>query len=70
MLQHRLADGNATSWWTVDGTALLVDIAGFTALCEELARKGREGAEQITEIIGDSFDDDPARRLRARREPR
>ena len=39
-----------------DGTAVFVDISGFTKLSERLARKGREGAEQITEAIGSSFE--------------
>ena len=38
------------------GTAAFVDISGFTKLSEQLARKGREGAEQITEVIGRSFE--------------
>jgi len=56
VLQHRLADKTVTPWWTADGTAVLVDIIGFTAMCEALARKGREGAEQVTEIVGNSFE--------------
>ena len=35
--------------WTSEGTAVFVDISGFTKLSESLARKGREGAEQITD---------------------
>ena len=46
--------------WTADGTAVFVDISGFTKLSERLARKGREGAEQITEAIGEQFRGDPA----------
>ena len=38
-----------------DGTALFADVSGFTELSEQLARKGREGAEQITDTIGGSF---------------
>jgi class 3 adenylate cyclase len=56
VMQHRLAAKSVTPWWTADGTAVIVDVNGFTALCEELARKGREGAEQVTEIIGHSFE--------------
>ena len=43
-------------YWTGHGTAAFVDISGFTKLSERLARKGREGAEQITEAIGGSFE--------------
>ncbi len=35
---------------------MLVDISGFTQLSERLARKGREGAEQISDAIGNSFE--------------
>ena len=42
--------------WTAEGTAVFADISGFTKLSERLARKGREGAEQITEAIGGSFE--------------
>ena len=35
---------------------MFVDISGFTKLSERLARRGREGAEQITEAIGKSFE--------------
>jgi class 3 adenylate cyclase/tetratricopeptide (TPR) repeat protein len=42
--------------WIAKGTAVLVDISGFTALSEQLARRGREGAEQIADIVGISFE--------------
>ena len=50
------SDDPASRCWTADGTAVFVDISGFTKLSERLARKGREGAEQITEAIGNSFE--------------
>lgn len=53
--QHRL-DGHAPSTWIEEGTAAFVDISGFTKLSERLARKGREGAEQIAEAVGGSFE--------------
>ena len=43
-------------WRVIDGTLVFADISGFTALSEQLARKGREGAEQIAETIGGSFE--------------
>ncbi len=52
--QHLLADPD-TPYWTAEGTALFADVSGFTQLSEQLARKGREGAEQITDTIGGSF---------------
>ena len=56
ILQQHLIDDPGGRWWTSDGTAVFVDISGFTKLSERLARKGREGAEQITEAIGSSFE--------------
>ena len=56
ILQERLAAGDPSRGWTAEGTAVFVDISGFTKLSEELASKGREGAEQITEVIGRSFE--------------
>jgi class 3 adenylate cyclase/tetratricopeptide (TPR) repeat protein len=56
ILHQHLIDDPQKRHWTADGTAVFVDISGFTKLSERLARKGREGAEQITAAIGDSFD--------------
>ena len=56
MLQQHLVDEPSAKSWTGDGSAVLVDISGFTKLSEALARKGREGAEQITELIGRVFE--------------
>jgi class 3 adenylate cyclase/tetratricopeptide (TPR) repeat protein len=56
ILQHRLLAGATDLWWTAEGTAVFIDISGFTKLSERLARKGREGSEQITEAIGGSFE--------------
>jgi len=39
----------------VDGSMLSADISGFTALSERLARKGREGAEELTALINACF---------------
>ena len=40
---------------TLDATVVFVDVSGFTKLAERLARRGREGAEQLTGVIGDCF---------------
>ena len=55
-LQLHLVDDPAGQWWAEEGTAALIDISGFTQLSEQLAQKGKEGAEQITDVIGDSFE--------------
>jgi class 3 adenylate cyclase/tetratricopeptide (TPR) repeat protein len=39
----------------LEGSALFADISGFTKLSERLDRIGLEGAEQVTEVIGDAF---------------
>ena len=56
ILQQHLADDPASRWWTAEGSAAFVDISGFTQLSERLARKGREGSEQIADAIGTSFE--------------
>ncbi len=56
MLQQHLVDEPSVKSWASDGSAVLIDISGFTKLSEALARKGREGAEQITELIGHIFE--------------
>ena len=56
ILQQHLVEDPTRRAWTRKGTAVFVDISGFTKLSERLARKGREGAEQITEAIEKSFE--------------
>lgn len=56
ILQQQLATDSTRQHWIADGTAAFVDVSGFTSLSEQLARRGREGAEQITDIIGRSFE--------------
>ncbi|HEY2775102.1 MAG TPA: adenylate/guanylate cyclase domain-containing protein, partial [Candidatus Binatia bacterium] len=56
MLQQHLVDDPTGRSWADDGTAVFVDVSGFTKLSEALARKGREGAEQITGVIGHVFE--------------
>src|SRR6516165_5808277 len=38
-----------------DATCCFVDISGFTALSERLARRGRIGAEELTEVLNHVF---------------
>jgi class 3 adenylate cyclase/tetratricopeptide (TPR) repeat protein len=40
----------------VVGTVLFTDVSGFTKLSEGLARRGREGAEVVTEVISTIFE--------------
>src|SRR5919107_886076 len=39
----------------VDGSLVLFDITGFTPLTERLARKGREGAEELSNLLDNVF---------------
>src|SRR5690349_676354 len=43
------------SWRAVDGSVVFVDISGFTKLSERLARRGRIGAEELADTIGENF---------------
>ena len=42
-------------WQEIDGTLCYIDISGFTALSEKLARRGRIGAEDLTEVLNYVF---------------
>ncbi|MDX6533141.1 MAG: hypothetical protein QOF68_885, partial [Gaiellales bacterium] len=39
----------------IDGSMVFVDVAGFTALSERLAKRGRIGAEELTDALGHCF---------------
>jgi len=39
----------------IDGSMLFVDISGFTRMSERLARHGNVGAEEVTEVIDNTF---------------
>ena len=57
VLQQHLVEAPQRRAWVADGTAVFADVSGFTKLSEALARKGKEGAEQITETIERVFHD-------------
>ena len=42
-------------WQAIDATLVFVDISGFTRLSEKLARRGRIGAEVLTEVLSAVF---------------
>ena len=56
MLIKHLAAAPEQRTWTSEGTAAFIDISGFTRLSEALARKGRVGAEQVSDSIGHVFE--------------
>jgi len=46
-----------THHYALDGTLVFVDISGFTALTERLARRGKVGAELLRDILDPIFGD-------------
>src|SRR5687768_15949495 len=42
-------------WREVAGTLAFVDISGFTAMSERLARFGKAGAEEVTDVMNSVF---------------
>ena len=44
-----------TRFRRVDGSLVFVDVSGFTKMSERLARHGKVGAEEVTEVIGSCF---------------
>jgi len=50
-----LAEHPDRTFLELDGSVVFVDISGFTKLSERLARRGKEGAEQVTDTIGGCF---------------
>jgi class 3 adenylate cyclase len=48
-------DAPGARWRELDATCCFVDISGFTALSERLARRGRIGAEELTEVLNHVF---------------
>jgi class 3 adenylate cyclase/tetratricopeptide (TPR) repeat protein len=55
LVHEWLAHEPECRWREVDATAVFVDISGFTRLSERLARQGRAGAEELTDVIGACF---------------
>jgi class 3 adenylate cyclase len=48
-------DAPGARWSELEATCCFVDISGFTALSERLARRGRVGAEELTEVLNHVF---------------
>ena len=51
LLTTWLAEAPGTTLRAVDGTMVFVDISGFTKMSERLARNGKVGAEEVTDVI-------------------
>jgi class 3 adenylate cyclase/tetratricopeptide (TPR) repeat protein len=54
MLRH-LVETPSARVRAIDATVVFADISGFTRLSERLARRGREGAEELVETIASCF---------------
>ncbi len=48
-------DAPGRRWRSLDASLCFVDISGFTNLSERLARRGRIGAEELTEVLNRVF---------------
>jgi class 3 adenylate cyclase/tetratricopeptide (TPR) repeat protein len=55
LLIRQLSERADEPAWAQDGSMVFVDISGFTALSEKLAKIGKEGAEELTDAIGSCF---------------
>ena len=54
VLRH-LLDAPDARTRVLDGTLLFADISGFTKLSERLAKRGRQGAEELVDVLGAAF---------------
>src|SRR5918997_3983289 len=54
LLRHLAETPDATTR-TLDATLVFADISGFTRLSERLARRGREGAEELVDALSGAF---------------
>jgi class 3 adenylate cyclase len=50
-----LRDEPERTWKEVPGTVAFVDISGFTATSERLSSLGKQGAEELTEVMNATF---------------
>ena len=55
LLGHWAPTGDDVRHMRVNGTVAFVDISGFTRLTERLARKGKVGAEEMSDILSATF---------------
>src|SRR6476659_9270011 len=55
LLLHWSADQDDPRHMRISGSLAFVDISGFTRLTERLARKGKVGAEEMSDILSATF---------------
>ena len=51
-----LKDSPERDWLELEGTLAFIDISGFTAMSERLSSQGREGAEEVTDVMNATFE--------------
>lgn len=49
------SEAPGTPFLEIEGTLVFVDISGFTRMSERLARKGKVGAEEVTDVLNSTF---------------
>lgn len=55
-LTHNWESRSGDSTWSeIEGSMVLADVSGFTRVSERLARPGPIGAEEITDVIDETF---------------
>src|SRR6059058_4031062 len=52
-----LREDPSSRYRAIDGTLAFVDISGFTKMTERLARKGKVGAEEMSDTLNACFSD-------------
>ncbi len=55
MVVDWLRDHPGDTWREVEGSLAFVDISGFTTLTERLARNGKVGAEEMSDLLNSTF---------------
>lgn len=50
-----LAQESGAAWRCLDASLLFADVSGFTALSERLAKRGRVGSEELTDVVNAVF---------------
>ncbi|HWW52428.1 MAG TPA: adenylate/guanylate cyclase domain-containing protein, partial [Acidimicrobiales bacterium] len=52
-----LVDNPSLRWQELDASLVMADVSGFTPLAERLARRGKIGAEELTDVLNTVFRD-------------
>lgn len=55
LVQRWDGDASSADHRLIEGTMVLADISGFTAMSERLSKFGKVGAEEVTDVLGECF---------------